>query len=361
MKVLKRILISEPDGRGAQGSVILGGYDENRMIRNEVVFPFHEDVELVHTVWVESINWVDKLKGNISFDVSQTNYTSHIDSTRPFIYLPPVIYDKLSENLDLQYDNQTKSLIVPDEKQMEFKIRDPIMSFTVTPLNRDKIPNKSVTIQIPYSSLLLKMDYPIAKKNQSVRYVPIRKASDSSQYVLGRTFLQNAYIVSDYERGSFSIHQAKLQEGIASDPLIRPILTKNTNLGTLDSWKSAKKSLSKQALAGIVTGAIILTLLLFSIIFWLIYKRRQKQRIKQTSNMEKPQIEELPNESVRYEADDTDKPQLFEADSGEVYESPDTTVSSSGETRIVHQILEMPDTSTGSTRTYESHSVPLRG
>jgi hypothetical protein len=40
---------------GSQGSLILGGYDETRMDRNDVVFPFDKDKLRLHTAWVERI------------------------------------------------------------------------------------------------------------------------------------------------------------------------------------------------------------------------------------------------------------------------------------------------------------------
>jgi hypothetical protein len=41
------------------------------------------------------------------------------------------------------------------------------------------------------------------------RYLPIRRAANESQFTLGRAFLQEVYLIADYERGNFSLIQAR--------------------------------------------------------------------------------------------------------------------------------------------------------
>jgi hypothetical protein len=231
-----------PDGsNGAQGSLVLGGYDERRMIRNDVVFPFGKDRLRLHVVWVERITLAGNSlgRGNATFDLSRTNYKCLVDSTRPFIYLPPQVYDDIVQTLGLQYDNRTERLIIPDGAMKTLQQRQPSLSFQIAPLDRDQKPaNRSaVTITLPFESLILRTDYTMATKNQSFRYVPLQKTTNSSLYVLGRAFLQNAYFVSDYERNSFSIHQAVLRNGTGLPPLLRQIRDTNATVNTLDSWK----------------------------------------------------------------------------------------------------------------------------
>jgi hypothetical protein len=331
------------DGRGSFGSLVLGGYDERRMMRNDIMFPFHEDVLQVHTVWVENITWMDSLKGNHSFDLSRTNFTTHIDSSRPFIYLPPSIYDDLIENINIPYDNETDTLHLSSAKQMELKKQNLGISFTLAPLNRGSAGSSSVTITLPFESLILEMSFPASKKrNQSEWYVPIRKATDPSQYVLGRAFFQHTYLVSDYERRTFSIHQAKLQEGTAPDPLIRPILVNKTVANSLDSWKPTK--LSRSMIAGITVGILFAVSMIVSIICYLLFKRKNKQH----DVAEKPTTGEQSSKSDAVEVHAAERSEISgkshipEVDTTTVYESSARQIyESSG-----NEILEMPDTST---------------
>src|ERR1700744_4064476 len=98
---------------GSHGSLVLGGYDERRMVRNEVVFPFNKDILRLHVAWVEKI--VFEGHGRATFGLDQTNYKCRIDSTLPFISLPPAIYDEVVQTLGLQQHNLSGYPIVPDE------------------------------------------------------------------------------------------------------------------------------------------------------------------------------------------------------------------------------------------------------
>lgn len=347
--------MSSLDGSGSQGSLTLGGFDEKRMIPNEVGFPFHDDSEKVHTAWVENITlagWNENNQGNQSFDLTRTNFTTHIDSSRPYIYLPSSLYNEIAEILDLRYDNRSNTLIVSDEREKVLKAQKPSISFTLTPLSRNKMSVEPVTITMPYESIVLKLEYPLAKLNQSVHYVPIRKADDPAQYVLGRAFLQNAYIVSDYERRSFSIHQATLQNGDGPEPSIRSILITNTTTNSLDSWRQVKKPLSRSSVLGISIGAIFLTLINSSLAAYMCYKRRQESKV----GVEGSKVQELSDILVRveaggsdtrqvFEAGERDTPQAFEADSSQIHEIPVNMIPSARNTGLASEVHEMPASS----------------
>jgi hypothetical protein len=58
---------------GSHGSLVLGGYDERRMVRNDVVFPFEKDKLRLRVAWVENIKLDGQglAQGNKSFGLSQ--------------------------------------------------------------------------------------------------------------------------------------------------------------------------------------------------------------------------------------------------------------------------------------------------
>jgi len=49
---------------------------------------------------------------------------------------------------------------------------------------------QSINIVLPYAAFDLQANYPIYPK--ATNYFPIRRASNNTQYVIGRTFLQEA-------------------------------------------------------------------------------------------------------------------------------------------------------------------------
>jgi hypothetical protein len=64
-----------------------------------------------------------------------------------------------------------------------------------------------VVIEVPYISLDIEISFPYVHTTRLVNYFPIKRATES-QYMLGYEFLQNAYLVFDYECGKFSVNQA---------------------------------------------------------------------------------------------------------------------------------------------------------
>lgn len=310
------------------------------------MFAFHEDSEQRHTVWVEDIAIRNWNKRQISLGMEGTNFTTHIDSSRPYIYLPASVYDSLVGEFNLDYDNRTGALIVSSGRMKELEAQKSSISFTIKSLNRDQQTAQQVTITLPFESIVLQLDYPITKSpNETVRYVPIRRATDLSQNVLGRAFFQNAYLISDYERGSFTIHEAKLYNGVGPDPVLRPIQFGNKEVSTLDSWKSP--TLSKGKLAGIATGSIIFTLLIFFGAYWWYCRRRKRKHPVKTSNLE-ASSQESPSGSEYIEAGGQEVPRPIEADSGQLYESPESpngAIPSNGEFSPRNLVHEMPDTS----------------
>jgi hypothetical protein len=78
---------------------------------------------------------------------------------------------------------------------------NPSVSFS---LGNDNNPANWVTITLPYAAFDLQVSHPFYTVRTN--YFPIRRAKNSTQYTLGRTFLQEAYVIADYERANFSIH-----------------------------------------------------------------------------------------------------------------------------------------------------------
>jgi hypothetical protein len=109
--------------------------------------------------------------------------------------------------------------------------------------------------------------------NQSL-YFPLRRAANSTQYTLGKAFLQEAYLIVDWERQNFSVSQC-LWEAQPNTMLV-PITPLNGSTGTSSGTQSPPRSLNIPAVVGAAVGAAIaLSLSLFAIYF-LCWRRRRK-------------------------------------------------------------------------------------
>jgi hypothetical protein len=338
------------------------------MVRNSIVFPFNDDVERVHTIWIENISL--QLHGSTSEEEqllgsnqSIKEIQSHIESNRPYIYLPPEICGQIANLLGLQYNQKLSLYLASNQTYLKLTTElQPNLTFSMTPINRNSNPVKPVNITLPYKSLIMKLDYPFANYSVPTWYVPIRQATDPKQYVLGRTFLQNAYLVSDYERKSFSLHEAKLEAPAGPTPLLRSISAQNLQINTLDSWKVHKNSFPRPIIIGTTIGCVVVIILITVIFACMWHKRRAKNPESRVQGDATP-TQELSGNPARLEKG-IDKPShLYEADSGVVYESPDSATAHTGATIAGSEVpdtsvslapLEMPDTSITPSRSHDA-------
>ncbi|KAA8575094.1 hypothetical protein EYC84_004307 [Monilinia fructicola] len=117
-----------------------------------------------------------------------------------------------------------------------------------------------VNIQLPIGAFALRASYPFV--DNTTYYFPLKRAANDTQYTLGRTFLQEAYLTVDYDRGNFSINQCTWIDGAASSvvairaPSIGTSNPSNDTSSSLD--KVSPKLLSPGAIAGIAIGALAL-------------------------------------------------------------------------------------------------------
>ncbi|KAL9030785.1 MAG: hypothetical protein Q9180_006874, partial [Flavoplaca navasiana] len=120
-------------------------------------------------------------------------------------------------------------------------------------------------IELPYAAFDLIAERPLMKN--ATRYFPLMRAADESQYTLGRTFLQEAYLVADYERRIFSISQCSWKEGVQQDivPIMSPPLDRHND----------KQPLQGGALAGVIVGSIVGSLGVLLALFYMARRRRK--------------------------------------------------------------------------------------
>jgi hypothetical protein len=138
---------------------------------------------------------------------------------------------------------------------------------------------KDVTIQIPFASLELRMtrDYPNAK--QWSRYFPIRPTEDPEQFTLGRVFLQEAYLVANYEQRNFSVSAREYE---TDNPVIVPIADPN---------RPAESEVSNSATYGLIAGGCALAGLLILLLVWRCHRRRSNKAKKDEESNGKTELD----------------------------------------------------------------------
>ena len=257
---------------GVLGSLTLGGYDDSLYEPNELTFDFYFDQTRDLTVGLQAITSTTA-SGNTSLLPTPDLYL--IDSTVSQNYLAQDACQAFEKAFNLTVDNGTGLYLLSEAQHAHLTKLNPNITFT---LGQEKIGGPTVDITFPYAAFDLNVSYPIARN--TTRYFPIVQATNSSQYTLGRQFLQEAYIEIDYQRQNFSVYQRtwnlNTQKHVVSINPPNNINSSSTSGASPVGSSTPKKSsgIGTGAIVGIVVGAVAILIIVGG--FFLL--RRQRKR-----------------------------------------------------------------------------------
>ncbi|KAF1921484.1 aspartic peptidase domain-containing protein [Ampelomyces quisqualis] len=270
-------------GRGIVGNMVFGGYDISRVkMQQGVSIPLPSQQNNTLIVGVNSIIHTpdqDVEQGSTSF--TDRGFSAIIDSTLPYLVLPGYICDRFIEKFGLTFDNTTALYTVNSTVHERNQQQNATVAFKISAQPQDS--STSTTIVFPYEAFFLQASDPIFSPSQY--YFPIRKSSNGYN-ILGRSFLQEAYIVVDYERANFTVAPAAVFSGaIPSEELVT--IYNTTYVPPKGAPSSGKGGLSAGAIAGIVIGIIAVFLLIGGGAF-LYHRRRRDARNRVLEQEGKP-------------------------------------------------------------------------
>jgi hypothetical protein len=159
----------------------------------------------------------------------------------------------------------------------------PVARFTIGP----ETSGQSVQIQLPYWNFYLArkdVEPHVSATDGSFRF-PIRRASNDSQYILGRAFLQSAYLSTDYERRTFNLSQA-IYPSLSMKENVVPILPPDHKAAEPSDTSPVSDGLSKGAIAGIAVGAAIVILVIVAVAFICLGRRRKQKKEKEVHELD---------------------------------------------------------------------------
>jgi hypothetical protein len=251
------------------GSLVLGGYDASRSKSSGLSFSFASDLSRDLTVGLQGLS-TNVTGANTSLMNAGINI--FIDSSIAELWLPLDVCKAFEAAFGLTFNSTAGLYLVNDTLHSQLVAQNPTVTFKIG----DTATGGATTdIVLPYQSFDLKASFPVVAGNSS-RYFPLRRAANDTQYTLGRTFLQEAHIIIDYERKNFSVNpciwEANSPERIIAIPRLRAVdhTTASSNDGV-----SKPHGFSQKKVAGIVVGLLaIISILAASSWFFLIHKRR---------------------------------------------------------------------------------------
>ncbi|KAM3424867.1 hypothetical protein BST61_g6844 [Cercospora zeina] len=300
-------------------SLTLGGYDRNRIQGTPKSFDMDADNSRPLQVAVTAVTGQNTLNGTISLWESATMH--FIDSTVPHIWVPEDSIELWTSAFGLTYDNTTDLYVVNETTRDELLELNPTITFTLAATLGATVTD-SQTIRLPYAAFDLEAKYP--SYANATRYFPIRRAANNTQYTIGRTFFQEAYIIADFGRNNFTVAQASF-DNLDTERLVA-IDTPPVNSTSLEE-ESSPSGLGGGAIAGIVIGAVAgLAMIAFLLWFFVFRKKRVKEPAETV-------------EDSAYQADQ--KPPLLQHDSE--LPADNTAVNEAyGSKVMMHQEMESP-------------------
>ena len=271
-------LTLSPDQQPILGSLTLGGYDSSRFFRTNASFPLAGNDSESLTIGIESIAASKTLASNVT--LLSNDIVALIDTTLPYFWLPLQVCRQFESAFGLSWDSSTDMYLVNDTIHQQLQNLNPSVTFTLG----NSSANQSINITLPYGAFDLQASSPIYPNGTN--YFPLRPASTANEYVLGRAFLQEAYLLVDFEQGNFSISQALFPANpipniITIDHSPRPSIS-GTNATQPSATQTHHHHLSAGAIAGIAIGASTLLILLCTIAFFLFRRRRHHRQTPPT-------------------------------------------------------------------------------
>ena len=277
----------------APASLTLGGYDTNRFEPGGLMLEMNGDNSRPLQVAVQKILALNVPGGSDALNLLPTPIYEFIDSTLPHIWLPSNAVDAFVVAFGLTYDNTTDLFLINDTMRERNLQANPTLTFqlgTTPALDGGSTAN----IVLPYAAFDLQASYPFYQN--ATNYFPIRRAANDSQYTIGRTFLQEAYLIADFDRGNFTVAQAAFQE-FNSENLVaieRPAEIANTTSAPSLKADKSKSTPPAALIAGVVIGATAV-IVLSAVGVWLFLRRDKRCREGYGNKMKKS---ELPSENT---------------------------------------------------------------
>ncbi|RDW77801.1 hypothetical protein BP6252_05854 [Coleophoma cylindrospora] len=263
--------------------LIFGGEDTSRYRANSVEFAMSEDITRDLVVTIQLIEF----SGTTQSSLLTTPITAFVDSTDPNIWLPADACRAFEDAFGISIDNNTGLYLMNDTQYYSLSSSNPTVSFRLAELSSG---GTFVDITLPFLAFAQEASYPFVPN--STYYFPLRQAENSTQYTLGRTFLQEAYLTADYGRSTFRISQCVFEAGATENITTIYSTDQSTTSGTTsptststsgsNSTTSSSSTISGGAIAGIVVACVV-AIGAAGLLYFFLRRRQQKALNKQTN------------------------------------------------------------------------------
>lgn len=249
------------------GSLTLGGFDSARITAGRNLTSALQANDNSVVVGIGAITLANALAPITTLQSIENNFTALIDTTFPYTYLPTYVCQQLEQAFGLQWDAAHEMYLISDTTHQQLLKNKPSIMFTLSA----SLPQPTaLNITVPYAAFDLTAAYPIFPNGTN--YFPLRRANSSAQLILGRGFMQEAYLFVDYEMSQFTITQAAFPASGSQN-----IVTMDHSAAAGSASSLNSNGLSVGAIAGIAVGSSI-GIVLFCTLVWVSMRARNAKR-----------------------------------------------------------------------------------
>ena len=200
-----------------------------------------------------------------------------VDTTLPFIWLPMSVCQVFEQAFGLVWNESNQYYLVNDTTHQQLVKQNPIVTFE---LGNSTLGKPSVNITLPYAAFDLQASSPIFQNGTN--YFPLRRASNASQYTLGRTFFQEAYLLVDYEQSNFSISQGLFSANNTANIITIDHSTQNWATNTT-SGSQPSHHISRPIVIGTAV-ALSVAIVVFSVLAIILFRRFRNRSWSKSQN-----------------------------------------------------------------------------
>ncbi|KAL8761310.1 MAG: hypothetical protein Q9184_002552 [Pyrenodesmia sp. 2 TL-2023] len=255
-------------------SLTLGGFDASRFVSSNLTLGFADDVSRDLVVGIQSIS-----AAGSDVILLPKPILSFVDATVSHIWLPVEACAAFEMAFGITFDTASGLYLVNETLHRDLLARNATVVFTI---GADTVSPPTVNISLPYAAFDLQLTaYPDILN--ATRYFPLRRAANDTQYTLGRTFLQETYLIADYERSQFSINQCRFVGSLSAD--VQAISSPNSTNITA-SPNSPTKSSAGGLSSGIIATIVVVPIVILAVLGIILTRqwRRKRQASKQSDH-----------------------------------------------------------------------------
>ncbi|KAF7197251.1 hypothetical protein HII31_01406 [Pseudocercospora fuligena] len=255
----------------AQASLTLGGYDTNCFEGHRLFIEMNADnsrslqVAVIKNLAENPLNSTENPLPTATFHI--------IDATVPHIWLPDDSIEAFVAAFGLTYDNVTDLFLVSDTMHEKLLELNTTITFVLSDSTTAAVEGTQ-NIVLPYAAFDLQASYPFYQN--STNYFPVRRAANDTQYTIGRTLLQEAYLIADHARNNFTIAQASF-DNIETQSLVEIFKPAASNTTGEKQLADRSSGISGGTIGSVVVSAVAAVAITAILIWFSMFRKKKRE------------------------------------------------------------------------------------